>query len=132
MYVSPTSEVVDMEMPWPCEASSSVITEELAAHEHGASCSTSGNHFHLEINNSNVAFNNATTNLTSGEYIAAQTSSSRGEAYALLKTSNYANVGKSSDAGNHNHYVNTNKTGNNQPHENRMPYTVINRWKRTT
>lgn len=31
----------------------------------------------------------------------------------------------------HGHSVSINTTGNGQKHENRMPYTVINRWKRT-
>ena len=34
-------------------------------------------------------------------------------------------------AASHSHGATISTVGNNQTHENRMPYTVINRWKRT-
>ena len=101
------------------------------AHTHSGTTDNAGNHYHLEINASSVGFNNAQYNLDASSYIAAQTSSSRGEAYALLKTSATANVGKSNTTGNHSHTIITNNTGGNAKHENRPPYIVINRWKRT-
>lgn len=85
----------------------------------------------MEFANTSVAFNNAASNLTSDTYVSWQTSSSRGEAYAMLATDNGANVGSSNWNGNHSHTITIQYTGGNQPHENRPPYMVINRWKRT-
>ena len=73
-----------------------LTTEELAAHGHGGNTNTTGNHNHMEFANQGVAFNNASANLTSGTYVAWQTNSSRGEAYAMLAASYGANVGSSS------------------------------------
>ena len=36
-----------------------------------------------------------------------------------------------SSSGDHTHTVNIGSAGGNQRHENRMPYIVVNRWKRT-
>lgn len=80
-------------------------------HTHTGTTSINGDHYHLEINASSVGFNNAQYNLDASSYIAAQTNSSRGEAYALLKTSATANVGKSNTTGNHNHTFTTNEAG---------------------
>ena len=113
------------------EAKHQITIKELVAHNHSGTTDNAGNHYHLEINDSSVGFNNARHNLDASSYIAAQTNSSRGEAYALLKTSATANVGKSNTTGNHSHTITTNNTGGNAKHENRPPYIVINRWKRT-
>ncbi|WP_288272158.1 phage baseplate protein [uncultured Megasphaera sp.] len=113
------------------EAKHKITTEELASHKHGANSNTTGNHNHMEFANTSVAFNNAIANLTSDTYVSWQTSSSRGEAYAMLATGNPANVGSSGWQGNHSHTITIQYTGGNQSHENRPPYMVINRWKRT-
>ena len=105
-------------------------TEELAAHGHGGNTNTTGNHNHMEFANQGVAFNNASANLTSGTYVAWQTNSSRGEAYAMLAASYGANVGSSSWSGNHSHTLTIQSTGGNVAHENRPPYIVVHRWRR--
>ena len=38
---------------------------------------------------------------------------------------------KTSEDGAHSHTITVGEAGNSQPHENRMPYIVVNRWKRT-
>ena len=108
-----------------------LTTEELASHGHGGSTNTTGNHNHMEFRNQSVGFNNATANLTSSSYVSWQTNSSRGEAYAMLATSNAANVGSSSWNGNHSHTLTIQSTGGNVAHENRPPYIVVHRWRRT-
>lgn len=107
-----------------------LTTEELAAHGHGGNTNTTGNHNHMEFANQGVAFNNASANLTAGTYVAWQTNSSRGEAYAMLAASYGANVGSSSWSGNHSHTLTIQSTGGNVAHENRPPYIVVHRWRR--
>jgi hypothetical protein len=41
------------------------------------------------------------------------------------------NLGYTSYSGTHNHTISIANSGGNQRRENRPPYTVINRWKRT-
>lgn len=108
-----------------------LTTDELASHGHSGSTNTTGNHNHMEFANQNVAFNNASANLTSGTYVAWQTNSSRGEAYAMLAASYGANVGSSSWNGNHSHTLTIQSTGGNAAHENRQPYIVVYRWYRS-
>lgn len=127
----PTREAVEHELPCEWFASSSVATEELAPHSHSGNTNVSGNHWHYEFNNTPVAFNNAANNLNSSQCVSAQTNASRGEAYAMLTSTGEANVGRSGYSGNHSHTIQTNSTGSGMGHENRMPYQVINRWKRT-
>lgn len=90
------------------EAKHQLITEELASHSHNATCSTNGDHNHTFWSVTQGADQNA------------------GEG-----GSNYWSNRPTSTAGNHTHTVNIGSTGGNQRHENRMPYIVVNRWKRT-
>ena len=90
------------------EAKHQLITDELASHGHNATCSTDGNHNHTFLAITQGSDQNA------------------GEG-----GSNYWSNRPTSTAGNHTHTVNIGSTGGNQRHENRMPYIVVNRWKRT-
>lgn len=99
------------------EAKHQLTTGELASHSHGAngSTNTSGNHTHTITTDNH---------LTSGDQtsIACGTIDSR-----------YNHSVNTSSSGSHSHTLSISiaNTGSNQAHENRMPYTVINRWKRT-
>lgn len=98
------------------EAKHQLSTDELAAHGHGASCSTNGNHNHPMGHGKDVDDTNAFSQYNStGHYVAA----------------NGTNLGYTSYSGDHNHNVIIANSGGNQRHENRPPYTAINRWKRT-
>lgn len=90
------------------EAKHKITTKELASHGHGASCSTNGDHAHT------------VRGIISG---SDQNAGAGGDNYWGNKTT--------STAGNHSHTITIANTGNNVPHENRMPYVVVNRWKRT-
>ena len=98
------------------EAKHPLTTDELAAHSHNSSCTTNGNHNHTIGHGNDVGDENALS-----QYI---------------KTNHYlavdgTNLGYTSYSGNHNHTISIANSGGNQRHENRPPYTVINRWKRT-
>lgn len=67
----------------------------------------SGNHWHYEFNDKAVTFNNAVSNLNNSQCVSAQTSASRGEAYAMLTSTDEANVGRSGYSGNHSHTIQT-------------------------
>lgn len=90
------------------EAKHQLSTDELAVHSHQASCSTVGNHSHTYS-------------------VATSSGDSQSAAYSSRIGSNWPTSG----SGEHTHTISINATGGNQRHENRPPYTVINRWKRT-
>lgn len=90
------------------EAKHQLTTDELANHGHTASCSTDGLHSHTF------------TAMTPGN------NNSEGGSWS----GSFKN-GKTSEDGAHSHTITVEAAGNSQPHENRMPYVVINRWKRT-
>ena len=90
------------------EAEHQLSTDELANHSHIASCSTEGIHSHT--------FNAMTQGGNNRE---------SGSWYGSFKDN------KTSEDGAHSHTITVEAAGNSQPHENRMPYVVINRWKRT-
>ena len=90
------------------EAKHQLTTGELASHGHGASCSTDGAHSHT------------VRAITQG---ADQNAGDGGN--------NYWSDRSTSTNGAHSHTITIGNAGDNQAHENRMPYTVINRWKRT-
>ncbi|WP_292299845.1 hypothetical protein [Megasphaera sp.] len=83
-------------------------TEELANHGHTASCSTDGLHSHTF---------NALLN--------------KNNQYSGGSWSGSFQNGQTSKDGEHSHTITIANTGGNAKHENRMPYIVINRWKRT-
>lgn len=91
------------------EAKHQLSTDELASHGHDASCSTNGDHAHT-----------VSSVITSG---SDQNAGAGGDNYWADRTT--------STNGAHSHKITIASTGSNQAHENRMPYTVINRWKRT-
>ena len=90
------------------EAKHQLTTGELASHGHGASCSTDGAHSHT------------VRAITQG---ADKNAGDGGN--------NYWSDKATSTNGAHSHTITIRNAGGNQAHENRMPYTVINRWKRT-
>ena len=90
------------------EAKHQLTTGELAAHNHSASCSTAGNHTHT------------VWQIIKGD---DQNAGDGG--------SNYWGNNKTSASGAHSHTISIGNTGDNTAHENRMPYIVVNRWKRT-
>lgn len=98
------------------EAKHQLSTDELAAHGHGASCSTNGNHNHPMGHGNDVGDISAFSQYNSTNHYVA---------------TNGTNLGYTSYSGDHNHDVIIASSGGNQRHENRPPYTVINRWKRT-
>lgn len=92
--------------PWL--ANSSVATEELASHSHGASCSTDGNHSH------GYWYNDG------------------GDGHSSYNgTASWDTLNQTTINGAHSHTIYIASTGGNVSHENRPPYQVINRWKRT-
>ncbi|WP_296819707.1 phage baseplate protein [uncultured Megasphaera sp.] len=90
------------------EAKHQLSTDELASHGHGASVSTNGQHNH------------------SFWSIAQGQDQNAGDG-----GNNYWTSINTSDNGNHTHSITIANTGGNARHENRPPYQVINRWKRT-
>lgn len=99
------------------EAKHQITIKELSAHSHGISVANNGNHTH------NVRRRLGYTN-SGGEV----SSWGVGVAYYRLDEVSQASTEYS---GTHSHEATANNTGNNKPHENRAPYMVINRWKRT-
>lgn len=99
------------------EAKHQLSTEELAAHSHGISVANSGNHTH------NVRRRLGYTNSSSEV-------SSWGVGVAYYQKDEVAQASTEAN-GTHSHSASAANTGGNVRHENRMPYTVINRWKRT-
>lgn len=90
------------------EAKHPLTVEELTKHSHIASCSTDGLHSHTftALTPGQNKFNSSTWN---GSFKKETTS----------------------EDGAHSHTITVGEAGNSQPHENRMPYIVVNRWKRT-
>lgn len=107
----PTREAVEHELPCEWFANSSVATDELPNHNHTATCSTNGNHNHTIPNNNNSG--------GSGEYVDGGDSKN-----IVLYTHTSYN-------GNHSHSISIGYTGSHIAHENRQPFCVVNRWKRT-
>ena len=91
------------------EAKHQLSTEELAWHGHDASCSINGNHEH-----------------TVAEYAGAN-----GNYHLSSSTDKNGGGSVTGTSGNHQHTITISGTGGNESHENRMPYIVVNRWKRT-
>ena len=90
------------------EAKHQLTTEELAEHGHGVSCSTDGNHSHGYWYNDGGDGHSSYNGAAAWDYLNQTTT-----------------------AGAHSHTISIANTGGNVRHENRPPYQVINRWKRT-
>ena len=82
----------------------------MPAHNHSVSCSIDGNHYHGIPNNNNV--NGDGNNFDGGSNPANK----------------YSNT---TTAGNHSHTITIGNAGKNSRHENRQPFVVVCRWKRT-
>jgi hypothetical protein len=91
------------------EAKHQLTTGELAWHGHDASCSANGNH----------------------EHALAEYAGVNGHVHINSSLDTNGGGSASGTAGNHQHTITISGTGGNESHENRMPYQVINRWKRT-
>lgn len=104
------------------EAKHQLTTGELAGHTHIASgtTSTNGDHHH-------GAWGDQSEQAKYGVY------DGNANNYGSGNTDKNNVIANTSTDGSHNHTfsVTTSTTGSSSYHENRMPYTVINRWKRT-
>lgn len=98
------------------EAKHQLSTDEMAAHSHGASCSTNGNHYHTMGHGNDVGDKEALSQYNNTNHYLAVAGT---------------NLGSTSVSGNHSHTVSISNSGGNKPHENRQPYQVIMRWLRT-
>ena len=96
------------------EAKHQLSTDELASHSHGIVISNGGSHTHSMTVNG-YCYNSKTSNHGWGS-----------DDYNAGSFTNYT-----ASSGEHSHSATANNTGGNIPHENRPPYTVVNRWKRT-
>ena len=95
----------------------------MPAHEHSASCSTAGNHYH------GVPWDKTTEapNVPYGWY---DSNNSHAGMNGIHSDSDNA-IARTSTDGNHSHTITISSTGGNGAHENRMPYVAVNFWRRT-
>lgn len=99
------------------EAKHQLTTGELAVHNHNISISisSSGGHYHhFRADNSGSA--------SGGDALNNTNTGGKGGTYLSTSTDGYHSHSVSASIGN---------SGGGQSHENRMPYIVVNRWKRT-
>lgn len=93
------------------EAKHTITVDELVAHSHTGSTSTSGGHNHTAYG-------------TQISYKEPGWSRHAGTGYSYGDST-------TSWSGNHSHTVTVGSTGGNVAHENRQPFEVVHRWKRT-
>lgn len=105
------------------EAKHQLSTEELANHSH--STSNAGGHQHYIANDNE----NTGSVLTNSLYLIRKYTQNSYENFELYGSNAGAWIGLTNNNGSHTHLITS--TGGNAKHENRMPYQVINRWKRT-
>lgn len=107
------------------EAKHQLTTEELAHHSHGNSCSTAslvGTWSSTSEQGVSNSPSNSLSGIISGSDWNGDThSGSNGNNTPKTITINAT----------HSHSISISSTGSNASHENRQPYTVVNRWKRT-
>lgn len=106
------------------EAKHPITIEEMTNHTH--TMFGAGDHRHFIANTDN---NNTTGGLNGGTHLIYKYTYNSYENFELMGSNSDSNIGLTSQNGNHTHSISA--TGGNQPHENRPPYMVINRWKRT-
>ena len=105
------------------EAKHQLSTDELANHSH--STSNAGDHQHYIANDNE----NTGSVLTNSLYMIRKYTYNSYENFELYGSNAGAWIGLTNNNGSHTHWITS--TGGNAKHENRMPYIVINRWKRT-
>lgn len=105
------------------EAKHPLTIEELASHSH--SISNAGGHQHY-IANTQI---NGGGGLTNQNYLIKKCTWNSYENFELIGSKTAPTIGLTSASGEHTHSIAS--TGGNTKHENRMPYEVVNRWKRT-
>lgn len=105
------------------EAKHQLSTDELANHSH--STSNAGGHQHYIANDNE----NTGSVLTNSLYMIRKYIYNSYENFELYGSNADARIGLTNNSGSHTHSITS--TGGNAKHENRMPYIVINRWKRT-
>ena len=93
------------------EAKHQLTTDELANHRH--SMTANGDHYHLISRNMDI--DDVEINWRPGPDTVGDFDNT--------------NILKTSTSGNHTHDISS--VGGDEPHENRQPYVVVNRWKRT-
>lgn len=107
------------------EAKHQLSTDELAIHSHGNSCSTAslvGTWSSTSEQGVSNSPDNSLSGIISGSDWNGDThSGSNGNSTPKTITINAT----------HSHSISISSTGSNASHENRQPYTVVNRWKRT-
>lgn len=107
------------------EAKHQLSTDELANHSHGNSCSTAslvGTWSSTSDQGVSNSPSNSLSGIISGSDCSGDThSGSNGNNTPKTITINAT----------HSHSISISSTGSNASHENRQPYTVVNRWKRT-
>lgn len=108
------------------EAKHQITIEELTKHNHNISISTASITGDLNANDDNM-----------GLFSCAN---SRASGCISVGTAGYPHTGRGSKGNcwqhlhidvSHSHSASASNTGGNTAHENRMPYTVVNRWRRT-
>lgn len=107
------------------EAKHQLSTDELANHSHGNSCSTAslvGTWSSTSDQGVSNSPNNSLSGIISGsDWIGSTHGGSNSNSTPRTITINAT----------HSHSISISSTGSNASHENRQPYTVVNRWKRT-
>ena len=110
------------------EAKHQLTTGELANHNHNVSISTANLDGYLSTENTYM--NGGPGHRDGGGIVQLENTYNAYRADGGSDKSNY--MGRNLHiAASHGHSATISTAGNNQAHENRMPYTVINRWKRT-
>lgn len=108
------------------EAKHQITIEEMTKHNHNISISTASITGDLNANDNNMGL------------FACNNSSASG--CISVGTNGYPHTGRGSNGNcwqhlhidvSHSHSASASNTGGNTAHENRMPYTVVNRWRRT-
>ena len=102
-------------------ANSSVATEELASHTHNSSISTAS--ITGDISDTGSETKKITVSGVFSKKDIARNYNGRSGGSSDATTINMQ--------ASHSHTISVYNAGGNQTHENRQPYTVINRWKRT-
>jgi microcystin-dependent protein len=110
------------------EAKHQLTTEELVKHNHDISISTTKLDGYLSTEN--TATGNGPGHRDGGGIVQLEGNFDAYRSYGGSDKSDL--MGRNLHiAASHGHSATISTAGNSQPHENRMPYIVVNRWKRT-